>query len=183
MHMRLTINEPAGPTSLDWLLQILRFLGLIGLLGGLGSLTAMWAFGPRPTSAEGWTLLIGLMRAIFFPTVFAGLVTLTAAGSAMWWRRRQELHATRWFRVMITLLAIAVPTLHLWARSTALRFYATADAAAGDAERLAEVAAMWDQMGIAYAVSLAVLLAIAFIGIIKPRLGAAVTEPRADANS
>jgi hypothetical protein len=151
---------------LDSVLKMLRYIGLLGFLGGLAALSAMWAFGPVPETVEQWRLAIGYMRPIFYACFFAGVVILVIAGGLSWWRHRREFHGQWWFRLMIGLLIIAVPTLHLWARSVAMRLYAAVDEAQLDAATM-----HWNHLGRLYVIGFFVMLLIAGIGIFKPHLG------------
>jgi cytochrome bd-type quinol oxidase subunit 2 len=150
----------------DSILKVLRYLGMLGFLGGLAALSAIWAFGPTPKDIDQWRVLIGAARAVFYACMFSGIIILVIAGSLSWWRRRRELHPARWFRFMIALLIIAIPTLHLSARSVALKLYA-----AMDAPDLARTARLWDKLGLLYFIALLALTLIAALGILKPRLG------------
>lgn len=155
--------------SADALLRLLRLgraLGLIGLLGGLASLASMWMFGPRPDDLAQWRLLVGLMRAVFYPCVFAGIVVLVAVGLSLWWRRRRELRGRRWFHVFAIGLFIAIPALHLSSRYAALSLYR-----AVDANDLAAATQRWDRLGLLFSVGFLVMLALSALVTIKPRLG------------
>lgn len=154
-----------GANATEAALKMLRYLGMLGFLGGLAALSAMWAFGPVPDNVEGWRLLIGLMRPIFFTCSFMGIVLLVIAGSVSWWRHRRELHAARWFRVMLLMLAFAVPALHLSARTTALKLYAAVQS--GELNQAAEY---WNRLGWLYLVGFVVMLCISAIGVFKPSL-------------
>ena len=157
------------PASLfDAALKVFRYLGMLGFLGGLAALSAIWAFGPAPKNIDQWRVLIGAARAVFYACMFSGIIILVIAGSLSWWRRRRELHPARWFRFMIILLIIAIPTLHLSARSVALKLYAAIDA--GD---LIQTARLWNKLGLLYFIALLALITIAALGILKPRLGSA----------
>lgn len=147
-------------------LKLLRCLGMLGFLGGLAAMSAMWAFGPVPQTADQWRIVIGIMRPIFYSCFFAGVIVLVIAGSISWWRHRKNLHRTRWFKVMMASLLIAVPALHLSARFTALRLYAAIDDG-----RLDEALMMWNRLGWLYVIGFVTLMMIAAIGIMKPRFG------------
>jgi hypothetical protein len=150
----------------EFLLKFMRYLGMFGLVGGLGALAAMWAFGPRPETAEQWQVLIGAMRPVFYACFFAGVVILVIAGVISWWKHRQALHAARWFKAMMVMVFVAIPALHFTSRSIALRLYAALDEG-----RLEEAAALWNQLGWMFLIGFVVMLIIAGIGILKPRLG------------
>lgn len=161
-----SLHDPERSQLAESLLKISRFLGMLGFLGGLAALGSMWAFGSPPRTQPQWELFIGLMRPVFFSCVFMGIVILAFAGTMSWWRHRRKLHRSRWFRVMIVLLLIAVPTLHLSARSIAMQLYA-----AVDANHLDDAARLWNQLGKYFAIGFIVMLAISAIGILKPTLG------------
>jgi len=78
----------------------------------------------------------------------------------------QAIARVRWFKLMMIMLAIAVPGFHLWARTTMLKLDASVRASQLD---LAQ--ASWHELGQAYAIALVVMLVITAIGIIRPRLG------------
>ena len=167
------MNESALETRLeldnfDVLLRFLRYLGLIGFIGGLAALSAMWAFGPVPNSIEQWQFLIAHVKAIFFTCAFTGIVILAVVGSISWWRHRKVLHGQRWFKLTIGMLAIAIPASHFGARYTAEKLYELVDAG-----KLEEALLMWNRLGTAYVISTIVMLTIAAIAIIRPRLGQA----------
>jgi cytochrome bd-type quinol oxidase subunit 2 len=152
--------------ALDVVLRLLRIVGLIGFLGGLAALSAMWAFTPTPQSLEQWHTKIAEVKAIFFACSFTGIIILVVVGSISWWRHRRRLKQQRWFRTMIGMLVIAVPGSHIWARSTAERLYEAVEAG-----RMDQAADLWQQLGMAYVLSLTIMLVIASIGIIRPRMG------------
>lgn len=156
---------------LDSLLRLGRAIGLLGFLGGLAALAAMWFCGPAPADAPRWHMLMQLTSMVFYRCMFAGILVLAVTGSLSWWRGRKRYHGKRWFGIMLLLLAIAIPTLHLWARFTMLKIHAAVDAG-----NLAAADDLWQHMGTAYLVSVLVLVPIAAIGFIKPRFG----QPDAD---
>lgn len=154
--------------NFDLLLRFLRYVGLIGFIGGLAALSAMWAFGPVPSTIEHWHFLIGQAKSIFFACSFTGIVILAVVGSISWWRHRKMLHRQRWFRLTIGLLAIAIPASHFGARLTAEKLYATVDAG-----ELEHALMLWNRLGTFYTTATIVMLIIASIAIIKPRMGQA----------
>lgn len=160
------LSTSASRTSVDNALRLVRFLGLIGFLGGLAALASLWAFGPRPTEADEWHMLIRAMRSIFYPCVFCGIILLVISGLSIWWRRRKALHGLRWFRVMMAMTFIAVPTLHLSARFTMLKLDAMVRQS-----HLEDAATLWNRLGMLYVVATAVFLAVSIIGMLKPRFG------------
>jgi len=162
------VGNPERPRFIgaDRALRLLQSLGLVGFLGGLAALSAMHFVGPQPDGIDQWRMMIGLMRAVFYPCVFSGIIALVISGSALWWRHRRQLHGVRWFKLMMIMLAIAVPGFHLWARTTMLKLDASVRASQLD---LAQ--ASWHELGQAYAIALVVMLVITAIGIIRPRLG------------
>jgi hypothetical protein len=155
-----------GDSTADSFLKMLRYLGMLGFLGGLAAMSAMWAFGPRPSSVNEWNVLIGAMRPIFYACFFSGIVVLALAGGVSWWRHRKQLHGARWFRVMMTMVVIAIPALHLSARYAALSLYAAIEN--HELERALE---LWDRLGRLYLIGFLVMLTIAAIGVFKPRFG------------
>jgi hypothetical protein len=157
----------AEASTIDKALRVARFVGLIGFLGGAASLASFTWLGPEPQNAEQWHMLIHAMRAMFYPTMFGGIVILIIVGGTMWWRRRKSLNPQRWFRLMMVLVAIFVPTLHLLARSSMLAM----DKSVNEGD-LASAAQMWDRLAWAYLVAVVVFTFVSAIGIIKPRLGA-----------
>lgn len=152
--------------GVDRALRLLQSLGLVGFLGGLAALSAMRFAGPQPDGADQWRMMIGLMRAVFYPCVFAGIIALVISGSVLWRRHRAQLHGARWFKLMMIMLAIAVPGFHLWARGTMIKLDAAVQAG-----QLDQAQASWHELGQAYAIALVVMLVITAIGIIRPRLG------------
>lgn len=165
------MNEPAveAPFELDnfdLLLRFLRYLGLIGFIGGLASLSAMWAFGPVPQTIEQWHFLIAHAKSIFFACSFTGIVILAVVGAVSWWRHSRVLHRQRWFKLTIGLLALAIPASHFGARYTAEKLYETVDAG-----KLHEALVLWNRLGVTYLTATIVMLLIASIAIIKPRMG------------
>jgi hypothetical protein len=166
------MSETAGQITrveldnFDVLLRFLRYVGLIGFIGGLSALSAMWAFGPSPATSQEWQFLIQHVKSIFFACCFTGIVILAIVGSVSWWRHRRVLHGRRWFKLTIGLLAIAIPGSHFGARFTAEKLYAAVEA--GDFEH---ALMLWDRLGVFYLTATVVMLVIASIAIIKPRLG------------
>jgi hypothetical protein len=165
-------TPPRAPV--DAALRFLRYFGLIGFLGGLAALSAMWAFGPVPQTLDQWHMMIAHVKAIFFACSFSGIVLLVIVGSISWWRMRRTLHASRWFRVMMGMLLITIPASHISARWMAEKMYEKIDAG-----QLEQAADLWRRLGWAYVLSLTALLAIAAIGIAKPRLGQSIDDPAA----
>jgi len=154
------------------LIQI-KVLGLIGFLGGLGSLVALGVLGADPEDRAGWMQLRDSMRAIFWPCVFSGLLVAVGAGVLLWLRHPREFLRMRWFRVKALLLAVALPSLHLLSRGRVTEFYAAIDGGNLDA-----LPALRDRVTIAFAFALVLMLVVAAIGRIKPRLGEAVGQRR-----
>lgn len=158
--------QPLARSTADSLLKMLRYLGMLGFLGGLAALSAMWAFGPRPTTEGEWRVLIGAMRPIFFACFFTGIVVLAVAGGISWWKHRAQLHSARWFKVMMALVVIAIPALHLSARSAARALYSAIDRG-----ELDQALQLWDRLGWLFVIGFVVMLVIAAIGVFKPRFG------------
>jgi hypothetical protein len=150
-------------TAVDRGLRIARFVGLMGFLGGAAALSGLTWLGPAPRSQEQWALLIHAMRAIFYPCMFSGIVILIVVGAAMWWRGRWSLNRQPWFRAMMAMIVIFVPTLHLFARSSMLAMRAAVNAS--DLER---AAVMWDRLAWAFLLATVVFTIVAAIGIAKP---------------
>lgn len=153
-------------STADSILKMLRYLGILGFLGGLASLSAMWGFGPTPVNEGEWRVLIGVMRPIFYSCFFTGIVILAIAGSISWWRHRRTFNAARWFRVMMLALLVTVPSLHLSARFTALKLYASLDE--GNLDRVQH---LWNRLGWFFAIGFVVMITITAIGVFKPRFG------------
>jgi len=141
-------------------------LGLLGFLGGMAAIASMRWFGPAPADAAQWKLLIGLMRAVFFPCVFAGVIVVVLCGVLLFARLWRQFLAMRWFRVKLVVLLVALPALHLWSRTRVREWYALVDA-----NRLDEALAAWHDVGLRFTVALAVLLPVAALAKVKPRLG------------
>jgi hypothetical protein len=154
------------------LIQI-KVLGLVGFLGGLGSLAALGLLGDDPTDRAGWVQLRDTMRAIFWPCVFSGLIVTILAGVALWLRHPREFLRMRWFRLKALLLAVVLPSLHILSRGRVTEFYAAIDEG-----RLDTLSALRDRVTTAFAGALLIMLLIAAIGRIKPRLGEAVGRRR-----
>lgn len=148
-----------------WLIQ-LKLAGLGLFFGGVAALVAIGALGPEPVDAAGWVQLRGVMRAVFWPCVFGGLVVAIAAGLALFAHHPRVFARTRWFRLKFVLLLVCLPSLHLGARSRVTAFYA-----AIETEALPELPARQDHVTIAFALAFVVMAAIAMIGKFKPRLG------------
>jgi hypothetical protein len=161
-----------------WLIQA-KFLGLVGVLGAAAALGAMGVGVAPPTSMEGWLLLREAMRSIFWPCFFGGIILTSLAGVALWLQHPREFTRMRWFRVKALLLAIGLPSLHLWSRGRITAFYEAIDEA-----RVEELPALWHAATTAFLVALAVLFGISVIGRVKPRLGERVgwraTKRRSD---
>ena len=153
-------------SRVDSILRLVRFVGVIGFLGGLAALASLWAFGPRPDDAAQWHLLLAAMRSVFYPCFFAGIVLIVISGATIWWRRRKTLNQQRWFRVMMVMVFVAVPSLHIWAKFTMSKL----DAAVHNS-RLAEAAGLWEMLGRAYVIALVVFMVVSVIGMLKPRFG------------
>ena len=154
-----------GNGARSWFIHV-KFVGLAGLFGGLASLAAIGLLGPVPESPEGWRLLRGLMRAIFWPCVFGGILVTIMAGICLWLRHPVVFSRQRWFRLKVVLLAVCIPSLHLMARGRVQAFYDAIDD--GNLEVLA---GMWRGVTWAWVVAFVVLLLVAMVGRIKPRLG------------
>ncbi len=151
-----------------WLLSA-KFIGLTGFLGGLTSLGAMGIVGPTPSTQEGWELLRALSRAIFFPCVFCGLVLAVLAGACLFGRQATVYFKLRWFRVKLVALTIFIPGCHLWVRGHVTRMYDAIEDG-----RLADAAASYQVVSIAYLVSAGIFILIALVSRHKPRLGEAL---------
>jgi hypothetical protein len=156
----------AADSRLDRLLAVTRFAGLIGFLGGLAALAALTWFGPQPQSVEQWRIMIPVVRAIFYPCTFGGIVILLIVGGTIWWRRRRALNPQPWFRLMMALIVVAVPILHIWARWSMLKMVDAVEA--GELDR---AAMLWTRLSWAFLMALVAFLGIATIGILKPRMG------------
>lgn len=164
---------PNDVTSIDMALRIARFIGLIGFLGGAASLAAFTWLGPKPQNVEQWHMLIHAMRSIFYPCMFGGIVILVIVGGTMWWRRRKSLNSQRWFQLMMVMIAVFVPALHLWARSSMLIM----DASVKEGH-LARAVEMWDRLAWAYLIAVVVFTVVSAIGIVKPRFGGVHPRPK-----
>ncbi len=148
-----------------WLIQ-LKLAGLGLFFGGDAALVAIGSIGPRPTDAATWDFLREVMRAVFWPCVFGGLVVTIVAGIALFSHHPGVFARTRWFRLKFVLLLVCVPALHLAARGRVTALYAAIDA--GD---LTALPPLQDQVTTAFAVAFVVMAGIAVIGKFKPRLG------------
>jgi len=148
-----------------WLLQV-KILGVIAFLGGLLALACFGLLGPKPETLDGWQLVKGTLRAVFYPTVFAGLVIAVGSGIALWLQHPQVFLKQRWFKLKGAALVVFVPGCHLWARGRVTRFYV-----ALEAERMDALPGLWQDVATAFAVSFGIFFALACIGRVKPRLG------------
>ncbi|MBT8485942.1 MAG: hypothetical protein KJO43_10205 [Phycisphaerae bacterium] len=159
-------------------LLLLKFAGLCGLLGGLAALSALGWIGPEPDTLEGWKILRSVVRSVFWPCVFTGVVVTVLAGIALWIRHPRVFLRTRWFRLKAGGLVVALPALHFFARGRVEAWYAAIEA--GD---LAGAASGWRAVTIAFTVALVTLAVIAAVGRTKPRLGEPLghRSPRASA--
>lgn len=155
-----------GGSRLRTGLLFLKNIGVVAALGGLAALAAIGRFGPVPEDPEGWVLLRGVMRAVFLPCVLGGLLLTVGAGIGLFLRSPRRLLRARWFRVKVVALAIALPSLHLWARGRVIAFYAAIEV--GELEGLEARLAGVTQ---AYLVALAFLLTAAVFARVKPALG------------
>ena len=145
---------------------LVKHAGLFLHLGGLGALGAIGLLAPAPASVGEWMLLKGVMRAVFWPCVFGGLVIVIAAGLALFSRHPRHFLATRWFRAKLAILAVLIPTLHVWARGRVQAFYA-----AIETHRLDALPGMWRDVTIAFIVALLAMALVAALARTKPRLG------------
>ena len=153
-----------------WLIQ-LKCIGLMSFLGGLASLTAMGFLGPSPSDAAGWRLLRDVMRAVFWPCVFWGLMLTVAAGVALWLQHPRVFLRTRWFRLKLVLLLAILPSLHFFARGRVTAFYEAVEAG-----RLETLPSLHADVTWAFFGALLVMLCVASIGRFKPRLGERIGE-------
>ena len=115
---------------------------------------------------EGWRLLRGMMRAIFWPCVFGGVLVTITARICLWMRHPVVFSRQRWFRLKVALLAVCIPSLHLMARG---RVQAFSDAI--DDDNLEVLADLWRGVTQAWIIAFVVLLLVAMVGRVKPRLG------------
>jgi hypothetical protein len=144
-------------------LLALKHLGLTAFLGGLAALCALGLVGPRPTDAAGWAMLRDVTRAIFWPCVFAGVVTSVLTGIALWALQPRAFLRQRWFRVKAALLVVLLPALHLTARGRVTAFYDAVERADLDA-----IPALHRHVTWCFAAALVLMLAVAWIGRARP---------------
>ena len=165
-------NKPgrAGGRRLRAVLLLCKHVGLVAALGGFAALAAIGLLVPVPEEPEGWRLLKGAMRAVFLPCVLGGLTATVGAGIGLWLLSPRAFLRARWFRVKLVVLAVGLPSLHLWARERVLAFYAAIERG-----ELAELEERLGGVTRAYLVALVFLAATALFARLKPRLGTGVS--------
>jgi hypothetical protein len=162
--------EPPGTLRRDGrriaraVLRGAKQIGVALVVGGLGALAAMCLLTPAPDSAAGWAALRDAMRAAFWWAFFGGFVIVALSGVNLFLLSPRAWLATGWFRAKLVVLAIAIPSLHLWARGRALAFEAAVDA--GDLAALPE---RWRSLGTPFLVAAVLFSAVALFARAKTR--------------
>jgi hypothetical protein len=145
-------------------LRCAKRVGVALVVGSLGALAAMCLLTPAPDSAAGWAALRDAMRAVFWWVFFGGFVIVAMSGINLFLLSPRAWLATGWFRAKLVVLAIAIPSLHLWARGRALAFEAAV--AGGDLAALPE---RWRALGTPFLVAAAFFALVALIARAKTR--------------
>lgn len=157
---------------LDRWLVFLRVLGLSGVLGGLAALVAFMQVSETRNDQAHWHTMVHAMRAIFYSTVFAGILILVPVGAILWRRHRASLHGRRWFRIMMAVLVIAIPALHISARLTSLALQHAVETA-----DFAKAGALWSRLDHLFVAALVVFAGVTLMAQLKPRLGQPPSHP------
>jgi hypothetical protein len=153
-------------STLDRWLVFLRVLGLSGVLGGLAALVAFMQVSETRNDQAHWHTMVDAMRAIFYSTVFAGILILVPVGAILWRRHRASLHGRRWFRLMMAVLVVAIPALHISARLTSHALTSAVEAA-----DFARAEALWSRLDSLFIAAFIVFAGVTLVAQIKPRLG------------
>lgn len=155
------------PVRIQPLLLAGKRFGLVLLLGGLAALSCIGLLASTPETQDGWVHHVGVMRAIFWPCVFAGLVITIVFGILLWGRNPRQYLTRGWFRLKGLLLLTVVPGLHFWARGRVQDFYELIDAESPTEA----IATAWAGVWQAFFVTFLIVLALACLAMIKPRFG------------
>ena len=142
-----------------------KIVGLTGFMGGLAALSTLILLGPEGETQEQWLLLKTVVRLVFYPCVFGGLVLAGIAGLLLWLQLPLIFLRMRWFKFKLIWLIIFIPVCHLLARWQALPWHASIDAG-----RLEEAVGYYQKLGYLFAFAFVVFLAPLVLGRVKPRL-------------
>ncbi len=145
-------------------------------LGGVVTLLALVFAEPAPGTSAGWLEQARLIRRTYVVVIVPALLGAMLMGAALLWMHGRVLLRMRWLQVKLVLIAVCVPTLHLYMRSRSLAFRATLR----DSSDFVAATALRQQLFGGTLAVLAFLLIVLFLGRIKPRLaqGYARTLPR-----
>jgi hypothetical protein len=138
-------------------------------------MTALGTLGPRPETVEGWGILRGVLRVVVLSCLLPGALVALMCGGLLYLQHPSVFRRLRWFRLKVTIVIVATPALHLWARGRALAF----DEALA-AGRVGELNARWNAITVAFGVALIIYAGVAVIGRLKPRLGEPHGSRRSD---
>jgi hypothetical protein len=162
--------DPSGTLRRDGrgiaraVLRCAKRVGVALVVGSLGALAVMCLLTPAPESAAGWAALRDAMRAVFWWAFFGGFMIVALSGISLFLLNPRAWLATGWFRAKLLVLAIAIPSLHLWARGRALAFEAAVDA--GD---LAVLPERWRGLGTPFLVAAVFFALVALFARAKGR--------------
>ena len=163
----LDSEAPASATSrVDQWLTFLRLLGMAGVMGGLGALIAFMIVSEVPRDQPTWQAMVTAMRAVFYSTVFAGILILVPVGAILWRRHRASLRGRRWFCAMMVLLVITIPALHISARLTSHALQHAVETMEFD-----RAWTLWSRLTNLFIAAFFVFLFVTLIAQMKPRLG------------
>ena len=138
----------------------------MGFLGGLAALSALGFLLPDPVDPSGWTARCDAVRVVVGSCVLGGLGLTMLAGMLLWLAHPQTFLRMRWFRAKAILVATVLPSLHLWGRGRLERFDEAI--AAGRTHALPE---LWHDVAHAFLVAFVIMLVVAALARVKPRLG------------
>ena len=163
-----TAPHTRGRGARPWLILV-KLAGLGLFFGGLAALASIGMLGLTPSDQAGWLQHKATMRAVFLPCVLGGLGVAVLMGIALFLQHPRVFARMRWFRVKAGLLVVCLPGLHLWARGRVMRFYDAIEAGQLDA-----LPSLQREVTVAFVVAIVVMLGIAALGKLKPRLGEAI---------
>lgn len=135
-------------------------------LGGLVSLLVLGFLRPRPATAAEWKAQAEIVRLAYMRVIVPGLVGAMATGVLLVIIHGGVLLRMRWLQVKLALIAVFVPTFHIFmaGRSLALR----EAVARGD---FATALLLREQLFWGTVATLVFALTVILLGRLKPRLG------------
>jgi len=147
-----------------WLL-IPKLVCISVTLGGFTAVEALIRSASLETPAD-WRTLVDTVGRIFRFAIVPGVLGVLLFGALLWWQHPKVFWQQRWFKVKLAALVVALPALHLSARSTLEKVRHEIDGGSPEGPT-----GLLDFFALHVEVAIVALVAVIVLGRVKPRLG------------